>query len=299
MKGRCIINGRPAALPDGMPSEARLLHGNYIYATVNVLGGSPLHLPAHLRCAADSYEALYGLRPQLDAADMRRRIIGLLKAAAAGSPGCLVRIYLLPPEPRTDGKYRIAMPAAGETPQPEEEHDDVPPDVILSLESTTIYRGYELHSLRPRALAANYDIPFSSHRTAVRLTAADYIASYAMRNGYHTAIRIGRSGNVIDCGDYPVFVLAGGSLVTPPESDGAPHCAERELMERLCASCGITVEERTVQADELPRAEEIIAFTTTGLRSVLSCGECYYLNLLAARLEARLPELTAEGVRDR
>ncbi len=268
-----LLNGTLCDGRQGGPAPERLLHDNYIHATVNTAAHRALHLNKHLAYAAASYSKLYGSAPQFDAARLREHIAALLDADRMPRLGNIVRLYLLPPQ-------RNGTSA---------------PDLLLSVDHSTIYRGYELASIRPKAVLTNYEIPFCGHRTAVSLTTSRYMQTFAERSGCHVALHCNRAGYLVSCGEYPVFLARDGVLFTPPAETFAA-CTERDLMFRACSLAGIPVTERPIAASELPDADELMVFNHTGLQSLLSLGNYYFYNLLALRIEKVLGTLTEEGL---
>ena len=187
--------------------------------------------------------------------------------------GNIVRIYLLPSQ----------------------RSGDAVPDLLAMADHSTIYRGYELISIRPKAILTNYEIPFCGHRTAVSLTTSRYMQAFAERTGCHVALHCNRAERLISCGEYPVFLARDGALFTPP-AETFPACTERDLMFRACSLAGIPITERNIAASEIPGADELMVFNHTGLQSLLSLGNYYFYNLLALRIEKVLRTITEEGL---
>lgn len=151
-----LLDGRQETL-----SAQRLLQDNYVHAAVNTSAHSPLYLEKHLAYAAESYRKLYGTVPQFDTMQLREGIAALLDADRMPRLGNIVRIYLLPSQ----------------------RSGDAMPDLLAMADHSTIYRGYELISIRPKAILTNYEIPFCGHRTAVSLTTSRYMQAFAERTG--------------------------------------------------------------------------------------------------------------------
>lgn len=256
-----------------MIGYGQLLRENWIYATVNTCAHEPLWLERHLHHAADSYAKLYGVVPELETAEIGKRIRDLLYAEGMPLTGNIVNIYMVPPAEGARNR----------------------PDIIIMHDRTTIYRGYEVVSLRPRAVITNYEVPFSGHRTAVSHIAARYMEDFAVKSGANTALRANRQGKLISSGDYPVFAVAGEEVFTPAPERGAGNSVERELMFRACELAGVRITERDIETAELPSVDEIMIFDHTGIRCVLSIGETYYYNLMGDRLEKTMARLTEQG----
>lgn len=244
----------------------RLLRENWVYAAVNTDAHEPLLLERHLYHAANSYARLHGVVPELDATAIGIRIRDLLQAGGMPTTGNIVNIYMVPPADRNG-------------------HG---PDVIIMHDRTTIYRGYDVVSLRPRAVVVNYEVPFSGHRTAVSHIAARYMEDFAVSSGANIALRANRQGKLVSSGDYPVFAVADGEVFTPAPDRGPGESVERELMFRACRLAGISITERDIETSELSALDEIMVFDHTGIRCILSIGENFYYNLLGDRLEKEM-----------
>lgn len=267
---KILDNGTLISTPVGAPHPDVLLRSNYIYAAVNTVAHEPLYLSRHISLAVESYEKLYGRRIKYDIGDMRGQIRRLLSENNMPRLGNIVNIYFIPPA------------------HPETEN----PEILISWYRSTIYSGYELLSLRAKAVLTNYEIPFSGHRTAISLTTSDYMQQFAERSGNHIALHLNRAERLVSCGDFPVFIVNNGTVFTSP----APDCVERYLMNRACQLAGINMEEREITSAELVKADEIMVFNHTGIQSVLSLGDRYFYNITALRLEKTLQQITSEGV---
>lgn len=270
---KIVLNGRMQET-DETAGVNSLLHRNYVYACINTLKHRPLYLDRHLHYAAATYNKLYGTTPVIDSEAVESYITELLDANHMPRLGNLVNLYLIPPA--VDNILRQ-------------------PDILIAWERSTIYSGYELISIRPKAILTNYEIPFSGHRTAVSLTSSDYMQSFAVRSGSHVALRVNRAEKVISCGEYPVFFVKDNVIYTPPAPEESPLCVEWELMRRLCSLAGMETVQRSIYATEIAGADEIMVFNHTGLHSVLAWGSYYFYNLAALRLEKYLPQITDEG----
>lgn len=250
------------------------LRGNYIYASVNTTNHIPLYLERHLQYAAESYLALYGTKPKLNTAKISDSITRLLGHNSLPKSGNIVNIYLIP-----------QCGASHST-----------PDIVITHDRQTLYKGYSLISIRPKAAIANYEIPFESHRTSVSLTTATFMDTFAAKSGAHIALRATRSGKLVSSGDFPVFAVKDRQITTPGIGHGTGNSVERDLMFRACGLAGIEITESDIEVDSLCDLDEIIVFNTSGIQSVLQCGQCYYYNIVAMKLEKVLEELTKEGL---
>lgn len=256
----------------GDANKAAWMYNNYVYAAVNTVEHRPLYLDSHLTYAAATYRKLYNVELDYDVRTIRREIEQLLNANRMPKTGNIVHIYFMP---SSDLRSH---------------------DRIVACERSTIYRGYDLISIRPNVVLTNYEIPFSGHRTSISLTSAKYMQSFAVRSGSHAAIRINRSEQVISCGEYPIGFVKNGTLYMPPAPDLAPQCVERDLLLRLCSLAEVPTAERIITAEEIAGADEILIFDGAGLQSVLCWGSHYFYNTIAMRLERYIHQLNSEGL---
>ncbi|MDY3978807.1 MAG: aminotransferase class IV [Tidjanibacter sp.] len=248
-----------------------LLRTNYIYTTINTTDRRPLFLKEHLHYAAASYEALYGERPTLTAADIAKRISDLLYYGFYPEGGNTVDIYLLP--------------------RPEQ------PLTLIIHNSATVENGYALSPHKLLSTVANYEIPFEHHKTAASLTAAGFADDFARRNGADVALRANRAGTVISSGDSPFFAVRNDVLYTPAVDHGARASVERDLLLRLCRYASVKVVEEDIAVADLADYDELAIFSPTGLHTIARIDEIYYLNVMAHKLEKQLERLTAEGTK--
>lgn len=272
--GKFYYNGtvsEPLAETTGIAS---LLTDNYIYATVNTLRHRPLYLERHLHYAATSYEKLYGVKPEIDAGEMAAKISRILRENRMPAGGNIVNIFLIPPKNIKNREN---------------------PDIVVAMDQTTIYSGYGLISIRPKAIITNYEIPFSGHRTAVSLTAARYMDEFAIRSGTNIALRANRAGKLVSCGDYPVFGVKDKTVIVPPPENGTGNSVERDLMLKVCKMTGTATVTNDIELENISELDELMVFNHTGILSVLACNDIYFYNVIALTLEKFLDNITAEG----
>lgn len=264
-------NGERTSWSEAGLSPEALLGRNWVYTTINTYAHQPMHVALKLHYALDSYQMLYGVRPEITTEEVKSWVRGLLYYGIYPEHGNTLILYLLP---NNDGGC----------------------DTLLLHLASTPYDGYSLLSLRPKAAITNYEIPFEKHHTAVSLTAARFADDFAKRNNAGIALRANRAGAIISTGDNPLYALRGDVLVTTATDKGARPCAERELMGRLCEMAGITVVEDELRVDQTGSYEEILAFTPVGIQMVGSAGDMLLHSITAHRLEPFLKALTREGI---
>lgn len=251
-------------------TPSQLLGCNWIYATINTLMHKPLHLHSKLHYVLDSYKTLYGTMPKIEAKELEREIRDLLYFGLYPEGGNTVTLYLIPTE---NGGCRR----------------------LLLHEMATPYDGYGLLTVRPKAIIANYEIPFGKHQTNVSMTAAKFADSYACSRGYDVALRADRNGTLHSSGDNPLYALRGNTLLTTPADKGARPSVERELMARIAEMAGVKIVEEELRVEDVANYEELLVFTPVGIQSIYSLGDMRLGNIYANLLSKHLTALTREG----
>lgn len=271
MDSKIYLNDTLTTWQEANLNPNELLGSNWVYTIINSYAHQPMHVGMKLRYALDSFEALYGVRPEVSVEQVESRIRNLL-------------YYGLYPEHGNTLILHLATASDGE------------PYTILNHLASTPYDGYSLLSLRPKAAITNYEIPFEKHHTTISRSAAKFADHFAIRNGAGIALRANRAGALISAGDNPLFALRKDVLLTTPINKGARPSAERELMMELCHKAGINVIEEELRVDEITTYEEMMVFTPMGIQSIGSAGNILLHSIIAHRLETHLRILTREGI---
>ena len=80
----------------------------------------------------------------------------------------------------------------------------------------------------------------------------------AVEAGVHEAIMLNTDGQVAECTGDNIFFIRGGRVVTPPVSAGILNGVTRNfVMNDIAPSCGLAVEERSMQLNDLFTADEV------------------------------------------
>ncbi len=237
----------------------------YLYAVVNTLGHRPIHLSEHLRKMWEGAQTLYGTSPNQSVGEVERMI--------------------------TERLSQERMPRGGNTIELRAELNGGSWSLSLHSPTPTIYDGYSYLSLRPTAVIINHELPFSRWRTTCSALTTEFGADFAERQGVGVALRADRNGNLVSCGDNPLFCVRDGVIHTLPVSDGGRDSVERDLMFRLCALAGVQIVESPTPVEMLGEWEEIIIFEPCGIRSIGSCSGFSFDYSIALRLERFLHKL--------
>lgn len=268
---RISVDGRLVTWRDSSLEPSMLMGQNWVYTTINTLAYKPLHLERKLHYALDSYKALFGRRPQLQSREVAQWIGDLLYYDLYPEGGNTLTLYLIhTPEGTTRS--------------------------LVMHEATTPYEGYGLLALRPKAIIANYEIPFAQHQTNVSLTAARFADLHATSHGYGIALRANRAGTLFSSGDNPLFALRGDTLMTTPLNKGARPSTEREVMWEIAQRAGVRIIEEELKVEDVAEYDELMVFTPVGIQSVGFLAEQRLGNIYATLLGKQLPTLSLEAL---
>jgi branched-chain amino acid aminotransferase len=247
------VNGEisPAAQARVSVLDNGFTFGDGVYETLRTYGGRPFHLDRHLdrlRASADMLGIAIPVRDEALAADLDR----LLEAAA--NPESYIRIIVT----RGVGEisYRfdrvqgptIVMAARAYEPFSDAQYRDGIPVIISSLRRNS-----------PRALdPAMKSCNLINNILAVREAQARKAAEPLMLN---------ERGDVAEGASANVFIVSGGTLVTPPLRDGILPGVTRALVLERARELGIEVREQSIRVSTLLAADE--AFITSTLKEVM------------------------------
>lgn len=236
----------------------------YLYQTVHVLDGRPRLVEAHAALLDEASRTLFGRPYAADPARLARRIAAV--AAAERYPAGV------------SGFVRLELTADG--------------DERLHPAGVSLYRGYALRSLTPRAASCCYDTPFSEAPTSVREAAARLAAYEVRRSGADIAVHCTAGGVCLTADDGPLFAVRGHAVLTAPAAvvrDAASPAfpsVERELALRAVRAAGLTAHEECFTAAELKHFDELFYADHRGLTSLSSCDGHPFMSLVAERIAA-------------
>ena len=223
------------------PADRGLTLGDGLFETIRLAEGRPLHLARHLTRLRDGALLLAIPVPYDDAA-----IAGAIAAVAAGLVDAAIRVTLtrgpaprgvLPPDLPTPTLLITAgrLPAAG------------PVRLVVS-----------------RITRRNEGSPLS------RIKSLNYLDSVlarqeAARNGADDALLLNSRGAIAEATAANLFLRRGGTLATPPVSDGALPGVMRSVLIDRCKAV-----ERTLFPADVYAADAAFLANSLGLRAVLA-----------------------------
>lgn len=240
-----------------------------LYQIVHLLDGHPRMVEAHAAVLGEMSRTLFG-RPYVPPVrDLAKRIAAV--AAAARYPS------------RVSGFVRLELTAEG--------HERLAPAGV------SLYRGYALRSLTPRAKTCCYDTPFSEAPSSVREAAAQLAAITVRRAGADVVLHCTSCGVCLTADDGPLFAIRGHEVFTAPAC--AEHCpespafpsVERDLVLRAVRAAGLALHEKAFTRDELKHFDELFYADHRGITSLSTCDGQPFMSLVAERIAAAMEGL--------
>lgn len=279
------IDGRERTETDATVSvlDRGFLFGDSVFEVMRTYGGEPFAAREHLERLARSCERMgFALPVSLDVLDDEVRAA----IARAAEPECYVRVVVtrgtgplnIDPGPaRSPLRVVIASPLAR---WPDGLHE----------------RGVEVATVRVSRA--------TDHTRAAGSKVSAYVANMlalatARERGAYEAMMVGEGGELSEGTTSNLFVVAGGTLRTPPVSLGILPGITRAFVLRAAGDLGVPVREEVLFARDVERADE--AFLTSSLRELVPIvaidgarvgqGEP---GAVTSRLHARYRELVRE-----
>jgi branched-chain amino acid aminotransferase len=133
-----------------------------------------------------------------------------------------------------------------------------------------------------------------AHKTLAYL---DHILAreLAANAGADEALRLGADGDVVECATANVFIVAGGTVVTPPVEIGILPGVTRARVLAFCATAGIKTEQRRISLQDLQSAGEV--FVTSAVRGAVPVTRLDGETRIAGPVTARIVEGYLGGLR--
>jgi len=152
-----------------------------------------------------------------------------------------------------------------------------PVEVYLACWEWGTYLGEEAMRNGVDVCVSSWNRPAPNTLPQMSKAAANYMNSQLIRmeakaNGYDEGIALDVNGYVSEGSGENIFVVKGGSIVTPPFANSALPGITRDSVMRLCQDLGISVTEQMIPREALYIADEIFftgtAAEITPIRSV-------------------------------
>lgn len=221
------------------PFDHGLLVGDGVFETLRVYGGVPFAWRRHLERLAASAAGLALALPDAS-------ILRAASEAVLGANGL------------EEGRLRITV-TGGPSPLGSE-RGEAGPTVIVAASSARAWPASERVVTVPwprNERGATAGLKTISYAENVRALA------YAHERDASEAIFLNTRGELCEATGSNVFVVSGGTLLTPPGDSGCLLGVTRALVLELCAELGIDAEERTLAPTALTEADEAILTSST------------------------------------
>lgn len=260
--------------------------GVYLYQTVHVLDGVCLHLAAHVALLDGWARTLFGHGFRPDEAELARQIVTLAR-------------QMSPAPCRTSQFVRIVVPAASEAGtgfgtgvadngaggmvaegRTVAGSDTVGQPCRLEFAAVSLYRGYDLRTLRPDAVSLQYDLPAGDAPTSAREAVGQLVRTQVRLHGATSVVRCGSDGIAYTVDDAPLLAVRGRRVFISP----AEASVERGLALRAVVGAGLEMVEAPVERAELARFDELLYVDYRGVTALAHCDGHPYMDILAGRI---------------
>ncbi|TDJ34466.1 MAG: D-amino acid aminotransferase [Gammaproteobacteria bacterium] len=233
------LNGHTMPLSEARISvlDRGFLFGDGVYEVISVYDGKPFLLDEHLRRLERSMDAVRLGHPH-DRDTWKQIIDQVVKANGNGEQSVYVQV------------------TRGTAPLRDHKFPANPKPTVLVMASPGGPVSQDLVNDGIRAVILD-DIRWEQCNVkSTMLLANVLLRQQALDAGAHEAILV-RDGHLTEGAASNVFVVIGGVVVTPPNSDELLPGITRSFILGLCRDHGVSCAERGVSEDELRGAEEI------------------------------------------
>jgi branched-chain amino acid aminotransferase len=232
---------RPASSPEFRAGQLGLLAGWGVFTTLRVASGSLFAWERHwARLSRDARLLNIPMPSEADPVED-----GLLRLVESnGHPDCTLRLVIV----RNSGGMWEG-PGSGAA-----------SDVVAMTATSKAWGESARLTIQPNArFAANEFAGAKILSWGQNLTWAER----AQREGFDETILLNERGSGAECTSANIFAVNGGSVYTPPLSDGCLAGITREVLLGEVRVTGISFEERSLSIEDLYRADEVFITSTT------------------------------------
>ncbi|MFI3263860.1 MAG: hypothetical protein SNG38_02465 [Rikenellaceae bacterium] len=238
-----------------MPSEITLSQ------TVHTLNGVIYHLEAHIMLLSEAYQQIYRRPITLDTEKIIERIKKVIKRSYyTNGTSIFVTLQLT-----QDG------------------------EVTISKRQRSLYHGYALRSIFPKAAIVDFNIPHISLSTTLRQEVIE-MANHTARNYHSCEVALRASADEVDMinGAQVFAVTTQGDIITSAKSHSVEHKITKEIIKKM----DIALEERPLKIKEITKLEELFYVDHCGLTAIKSCSERAFMTIISNKIAAELSKIT-------
>ncbi len=163
---------------------------------------------------------------------------------------------------------------------------DIDQSVELDVCGVSLYDGYAMRSITPRASLVTLNSPFGLSPSTARRAALSFAEDIARNLGGEIAIECDRAGQLLSLGGASLFGVVGHRLI----ASTAIHSVERDLIIATATSLSIEIEQRPIMRSELYTLDELFGCDHQGVISTSSYGDQPYMSIIAQKIAAHLTQ---------
>ncbi len=230
---------------------------NSLYQIVHTLGGRIFHLEEHLKILFEAYYQLFNGYARLSVPEVESQI----------------REAIIRSRPPKDLSFFVTLSLSAQG------------SLTISNTQRSLYEGYTLRCVMPRAAMVAFDMPHIYLPTTLRSSLTEFVNSESRRNKGDIALR-SHLGEVDLANGAQLFGVLQEEIITAKESHSVEHKAAKDAAQSL----GIKLIERPILCDELQQLEELFYVDHQGVTAIKSCNSRYYMSITAATLAAEMSE---------
>lgn len=233
----------------------------HLYQIVHTLGGAIYHLEEHLKVLFEGYYEIYGTGVKMSQATVQEQITTLLERSRCPKD---VSLFI-----------RCELTRSGQ--------------IKVSEHERSLYRGYSLRCISPRAAIIEFHMPYIEFPTSVRDEMIEFANAQALRKGGDVALRA--HNGVIDLiNGAQIFAVTPQGLITAADS----FTPEHRLAKLAARELEINVIERPIRIGEMPLIDELFYVDHYGVTAIRTCAMQSFMSITASALATRLAALMAE-----
>ncbi|MFI3305232.1 MAG: hypothetical protein R3Y68_01810 [Rikenellaceae bacterium] len=234
------------------------MNPNYIYQTIHTLSHHPHHVASHCRLLERHFLDIYFRPLRLDEEQIEREIVELL------------------------GRERVTRTVSVFV----ELRVDIEQEMELSLCGVSLYDGYAMRSISPRAALVTFDSPFGLQPNTARRRALDFASDIARNIGGEIAVECNRAGHICSLGGAALFAVEGRRLI----ASTAFESVERNLIIEAAAELSIEVVQRPIVRHELHTVDELFGCDHQGVIASSSYGDHLFMSIIANKIASQLTQ---------
>ncbi len=219
-----------------------------IYQIVHIFDRRVYHLEAHLKQLFESHYQIFGVGVKVDRSAVENDIREVVQRSH-----CPKGVSLF---------VRLTLCEGG--------------GVVVSVEGRSLYGGYTLRCISPRAALVDYSMPNIDCSTSVREQLTQYANTCAARLGADVALR-SHLGEVDLCCGAQLFGVVDNRIITSAES----HSVEHAMFKETALKMGLEMEEREIKIEELSQLDELFFADHYGITALKSCLNRTYMSIVA------------------